>query len=87
MTTFEYEYVESKMVKSIDYLGNILNIIMISFLHLLMFGIADLTLYTGINEMNLFYIALSIFILLSSIWALLISIRYKFFLNQNGGYF
>lgn len=78
---------ESKMDKAIDYLGNILNIIVISFIHLLMFGIAGLTLYTGINEMNLFYIALSIFILLSSIWVLLISIRHKIFLNQNGGYF
>ena len=78
---------ESKMDKAIDYLGNILNIIMISFLHILMFGIAGLTLYSGINEMNLFYIALSIFILLSSIWVLLLSIRYKFFLNQDERYF
>ena len=78
---------ESKMDKAIDYLGNILNMIMISFLHLLMFGIAGLTLYTGVNEMNLFYIALSIVILLSSIYALLISIRYKFFLNQDERYF
>ena len=78
---------ESKMDKAIDYLGNILNIIIISFLHILMFGIAGLTLYAGVNEMNLFYIALSIVILLSSIYALLISIRYKFFLNQDERYF
>ena len=78
---------ESKMDKAIDYLGNILNIIMISFIHLVMFGIAGLTLYSGINESNIFYIALSIFILLSSIWVLLISIRYKFFLNKEGRYF
>lgn len=78
---------ESKMDKAIDYLGKTLNIIMISFIHLLMFGIAGFIFYIGINEMNLFYIALSIFVLLSSIWVLLISIRYKFFFKSKWGCF
>jgi uncharacterized membrane protein len=76
---------ETKLEKTTDFFGRILNIMMVSIIHLVMFGLVFLIFYQGIIERNLFYLIFGVVVLVVSIYILLITIQYDF-LNKEGYY-